>query len=70
MTPIDTEAIVTYEDEWNWDFTLYMINLDVQVRNARTGKVLATARHDHPAMSGKSPARMVQAVIDPLFEHP
>ena len=70
MTPTDTEAIVTYEDEWNWDFTLYMINLDVQVRNARTGKVLATARYGRPAMSGKSPARMVQAVIDPLFERP
>jgi hypothetical protein len=70
MTPEDTEAIVTYVDEWNWDFTLYMINLEVQVRNAHSGQVLATIHCDHPAMFGKSPAGMVKAAIDPLFELP
>jgi hypothetical protein len=70
MAPPDTEAVLTYFDEWNWDFTLYMIDLDVQVRDARTGQVLATAHYDHPAMSGKSPAGMVHAAIDPLFERP
>jgi hypothetical protein len=70
MTPPDTEAILTYVDEWNWDFTLYMIDLDVEVRDARSGQVFATAHYDHPAMGGKSPAGMVQATIDPLFERP
>ncbi|HXA79702.1 MAG TPA: hypothetical protein VNV14_00410 [Opitutaceae bacterium] len=69
MTPPDTEVVLTYVDEWNWDFTLYMIDLGVQVRDARSGQVLATAHYDHPAMGGKSPAGMVKAVIDPLFEH-
>ena len=69
MTPPDTEAVLTYVDEWNWDFTLYMIDLDVQVRDARTGQILANAHYDHPAMSGKSPAGMVKADIDPLFKH-
>jgi hypothetical protein len=70
MTPPDTEAVLTYIDEWNWDFTLYMIDLEVQVRDARSGQVLATAHYDHPAMSGKSPAGMVKAAIDLLFERP
>ncbi|HWZ94050.1 MAG TPA: hypothetical protein VNW30_02555 [Opitutaceae bacterium] len=70
MTPPDTEAVLTYVDEWNWDFTLYMIDLDVQVRDARTGQVLANDHYDHPAMGGKSSTGMVQAAIDPLFERP
>jgi hypothetical protein len=70
MTPPDTEVVLTYDDEWNWDFTLYMISLDLQVRDARSGQVLATAHYDHPAMRGKSPAGMVQAAIDLLFERP
>ena len=70
MTPPDTQTVLTYIDEWNWDFTLYMIDLEVQVREARSGQVLATSHYDHPAMSGKSPAGMVKAVIDPLFERP
>jgi hypothetical protein len=67
MTPPDTEAVLTYVDEWNWDFTLYLIDLEVQIRDARSGQVLATAHYDHPAMGGKSPAGMVKAAIDPLF---
>ena len=70
MTPSDTEAVLTYVDEWNWDFTLYMIDLDVQVRDAHSGQVLATAHYNHPAMGGKSSSGMVKAVIDPLFERP
>jgi hypothetical protein len=70
MTPPDTEVILTYVDEWNWDFTLHMIGLEAQVRDAHTGQILATAHYDHPAMSGQSPAGMVKAVIDPLFEQP
>jgi hypothetical protein len=70
MTPPDTEAVLTYVDEWNWDFTLHMIDLGVQVRDARTGQVLATAHYAHPDMFGKPPAGMVKAVIDPLFERP
>jgi hypothetical protein len=70
MTPPDTEAILTYVDDWNWDFTLYMIDLDAQVRDAQTGQILASAHYDHPAMRGKSPAGMVKAVIDLLFKHP
>jgi hypothetical protein len=70
MTPADTEVIVTYVDEWNWDFRLHMIDLDVQVRDARSGQILATNRYDHPSMAGKPPAGMVKAAIDPLFEHP
>lgn len=70
MTPADTGAIVTYDDEWNWDFTLYMITLYVQVRNARTGQVLASLDYGHPAIGNKSPAAMVKGAIDPLFEYP
>jgi hypothetical protein len=67
MAPEGVEVVVTYDDEWNYDFTLYMIDLDVQVRDGRTGQVLANASYHHPSMSGKSPAEMVQAVIDPIF---
>jgi len=67
MTPPDTEVIITYVDDWNWDFTLYMIDLEIQARDASTGQILVTDHYDHPAMGGKSPAGMVQAAIDPIF---
>jgi hypothetical protein len=68
ITPDDTEVIVAYDDQWNWDFTLYLIDLTVQARDAHTGKILATAHVHHPMLGNKPPAEMVQAAIDPLFQ--
>ncbi|MGA3006607.1 MAG: hypothetical protein ABSE59_01830 [Opitutaceae bacterium] len=70
MTPEDSEAILDYNDQWAWDFSLYMIELDLQVRDAHSGKILATASFRRPSLGGKSPREMVQAVVGPLFERP
>jgi hypothetical protein len=67
MMPDHVEAVVSYVDQWNWDFSLYMIELDIEVSDPRTSKILATVRYFHPAVAGKSPEEMVQTVIDPLF---
>jgi hypothetical protein len=67
MMPDHVDAVVSYVDQWNWDFSLYMIELDIEVSDPRTNKILATTRYFRPAMAGKSPAAMVQTVIDPLF---
>lgn len=68
MMPPDTQAIISYEDQWTWDFTRYMIELDVSVRDAQTGRALASARYFHPLTAGKlSPAEMVQKVLPKLF---
>jgi hypothetical protein len=68
MMPPGVDAIVSYEDQWNWDFTLYIIELDIGVSDARTGKVLADGRYYHPTPGSKSPEEMVAAVIDPIFK--
>ena len=35
----NVEAVVTYIDKWMWDITMYMIQLDVQIRNPKTDDV-------------------------------
>ena len=69
MMPDHVEAVVSYVDRWTWDFSSYMIELDIEVSDPRTSKILATVRYFRPAVAGKSPEEMVQAVIDPLFRH-
>lgn len=67
MMPDGTEAVVSYVDRWTWDFSSYMIELDIEVSDPRTSRILATVHYFRPALVGKTPEEMVWAVIDPLF---
>ena len=70
MMPNDAELIVSYEDMWTWDFNTYMIELDVQVRSARTDKILAVGHYFRPAMVfGRPPSSMIHDLLAKLFKH-
>lgn len=67
MLPDKTDAILTYEHRWEWDFKTYLIELRVAVRTARTNKKLADGSYYQPTPNSKPPAEVVGKVITPLF---
>jgi hypothetical protein len=66
--PTEVDAIVTYEDKWMWDMTMYLIRLTVQVRDAKSRSILASAESYRPSLERKSPAEMVTEVLNELFK--
>jgi hypothetical protein len=69
MMPSETELIVSYEDMWTWDFNTYMIEIDMQVRSARTEKILAVGHYNRPSMVfGRPPASMIHELLVKLFK--
>jgi len=66
-TPSDADAIITYEDKWMWDITMYMIQLTVIVRDKDSGFPLATANSMHGSLTRKAPDEMVAEVLRNLF---
>ncbi len=62
------DAIVTYQDRWMWDITMYMIKLDVQVHDGGSGAVLARAQSMRPSLQRKSAEGMVQEVLGEIFK--
>jgi hypothetical protein len=66
--PTEVDAIVTYEDKWMWDITMYMIRLTVQVRDPKTRSVMASAESYRPSLERKSPEAMVAEVLDEMFK--
>lgn len=66
--PADVDAIVTYQDKWMWDITMYMIELNVQVRNSKTDISLATGHSLRTSLVRKSPREMVAEVLNDLFK--
>jgi hypothetical protein len=70
MLPNEAELIVSYDDMWTWDFNTYMIEFDVQVRSARTDKILAVGHYYRPTMVfGHPPEAMIHALLAKLFKH-
>ncbi|MEJ1963863.1 MAG: hypothetical protein WDO56_20830 [Gammaproteobacteria bacterium] len=66
--PAPVDAVVTYQDHWMWDITNYMIRLNVQIRDGRSGSILATGEAMRPSLQRKSPEGMVEEVVTEIFK--
>jgi hypothetical protein len=71
MMPPGTDLVVSYDDMWTWDFTTYMIEIDMQVRSAHTDKILAVGHFFGPhAVLGSAPPAMIHDLLVKLFKRP
>ena len=67
MMPEGTEAIIAYQPVWTFDLTTYLIELDLAVREAKSGKEIGVARVFRPSVTSNDTGTMVARVVDPLF---
>ncbi len=67
MMPQSVEAVVTYRDEWAWDFKSYLIQLDIEITQAHTNRPLAHGTYRQPTIVTKAPPAVVEEVLVPLF---
>lgn len=67
MMPDTTDAILTYADRWEWDFKSYLIELDLELRTARTDKKLADGRYYQPNLKTKPPAEVIHELLTSLM---
>lgn len=61
------DAIVTYQDHWMWDITMYMLELAVQIRDPETDVELASGHSYRTSLVRKSPEEMVEEVLIKIF---
>ncbi|HUP61075.1 MAG TPA: hypothetical protein VNA69_11710 [Thermoanaerobaculia bacterium] len=50
--PETADLVVKYADGWSWDVVMYLKTLDIQMYDARSGTLLATATWKNSAMHG------------------
>jgi hypothetical protein len=67
MMPQSVDAVVTYRDEWAWDFRSYLIQLDIEIVHAHTNQPLARGSYRQPTIVTKAPPAVVEEVLIPLF---
>jgi hypothetical protein len=66
--PADAQAVVTYQDKWMWDMTMYMLKLDIQIRDPKTDIALATGEVLHTSLVRRSPPDMVKEVLNQILQ--
>ena len=67
LMPDAATAYLTYQDQWDWDFKDYLISLSLNLRDARTDKIMASAVYFRPTAFLKSSAVMVHLTVDALL---
>ena len=67
MMPENTDAVLTYDARWEWEFKNYLIELNLEVHTAHTHKKLADARYYQPSIVPKAPADVIHDLLIQLF---
>jgi len=67
-SPSPVDAVVTYQDKWMWDMTMYMLELSIDFRDPETNYPFATGRSYRTSLARKSPEEMVKEVLGKIFE--
>jgi len=67
-----SEFTVTYVDKWYWDLRMYLIDLRIDVRNTKTGALVATARSYQTSLAamGKTREEIIDNVVEIVVNGP
>ncbi len=67
MMPPDTDAFVTYEDTWTFDFTTHMIAFTLNVTDNRKQQAMAEGSYSRPSVTHMAPAEMIHLTVLKVF---
>jgi hypothetical protein len=66
--PKNVDAVVTYQDKWMWDITMYMLELTITLRDPQNDFPMASGNSFHTSLTRKSPEEMVDEVLTNIFK--
>lgn len=66
--PPGMDVIVTYEDRWTWDVTMYLLSLSIDLRDSRNDLLLATGKSYRFSFARKPPEFMAREILEAIFK--
>jgi hypothetical protein len=68
--PNIADFLVTYEDRWAWDMRTYLRLIQIDVRDAKTGEVVATSRSHQVSLTsmGKTYQEIIERTANQLLD--
>jgi hypothetical protein len=63
----NADVLVTYQDKWMWDITMYLLRLNITFRDPATNATMAQGSSYHTSLTRLSPEEMVEEVLTNIF---
>jgi hypothetical protein len=67
MMPERTDAVLTYDARWQWDFKTYIIELTFELHTVHPRKKIADARYHQPTIKTKPPEDVIRELLEKLL---
>jgi hypothetical protein len=67
MMPPTTQVVVTYYDQWSWDFKYHLTNLAIRLRDAKTQGPLGLSEYVGPAAMTATPEEVIERLVKDLL---
>lgn len=64
---VKVDAVVTYKDVWIWDWSTYLLDLTILLKNPTTEQILASGNSRHGSFTRLTPSEMVSEVVDKIY---
>lgn len=61
------DALVTYKDVWIWDWSTYLLDLTILMKDQKTDQVIASGNSRHGSMTRLTPPEMVSEVVEKIY---
>ena len=68
--PDEIDVLVEYEDRWQWDMSMYLIFLRIDLRDPETSVLLATGNSYQTSAARDTPRRIATTIICAIFTTP
>lgn len=68
--PADCDVLVTYEDRWQWDMTLYLLSLRIDLRDPRTNALFTTGSSMQTSLARKPAEEVIAHIVGAFFGEP
>ena len=66
--PNDIDTVVTYVDQWKWDMSNYMIEIDIQFRDAEDGALIMTGESYRRTLVRGTPETMIKETLEEMLK--
>ena len=66
--PADVNTLVTYQDNWQWDITNYMIKIKIQFRDGKSRELIIEGVSYRTSLVRKSPEEMIEETLIEMFK--
>ena len=64
----DIDIVVTYVDHWQWDMSNYMIEIDIQFRDAEDTSLIMSGESYRTSLVRRAPDEMIKETLEEMLK--